>query len=112
MSAHSPEPWRTHVQREEGLGTIRDAAGTVVCRVSPPAITYYPDTERRIVAAVNSVAGLSTEALEAGGVQRLCEMVEALLARGDFWKRPDLVGFVPGELDDVADALRALGRLT
>ena len=85
MSGHTPTPWEC-----AELGDYGDFGGNSVVILSVDkyggqrlgAIHTYDtdkcDNARRIVAAVNGTATLSTEALEAGVVDKLVEALEWL----------------------------------
>jgi hypothetical protein len=65
---------------------------------------------RRIVAAVNAVAGIPTEALEAGELANLLTAADGAVYCVMCWDNPDH-NLCPKHLDPFLSALRALGRL-
>ena len=99
---HSPEPWGISPAHS---GDVLEAnEGWKVAECWDPEATpgTSADNARRIVACVNALAGIPTEALEAG---RLAEALEyaAACAASDGWA---------SEIDPSSlAALRALGRL-
>lgn len=99
---HSPEPWR--VTPDDPAGAIEDANG-VQCAEAWPGNGLEAEQDanaRRIVAAVNAVAGISTEALESGALAKLLDRVEG---------RAVDEGCADGCGCGVLQLLRALGRL-
>jgi hypothetical protein len=120
---HSPEPWWIDWEATKET-MVSAAAGNVAVVVSGEVSVGCRPDARRIVACVNALAGIPTEALEAG---KLWEALEAMKARHDLDRTvvyrdgPDgTVSLVGGTLDlrrtvsatsAVEDALRALGRL-
>jgi hypothetical protein len=68
---HQPEPWT-----QEGR-YILDAGGWTL------ASTRFPADARRIVAAINAVQGIPTDALESWFVNVIGEPAGALVAAGD-----------------------------
>jgi hypothetical protein len=84
---HTPEPW--HVDAG-GLIDMQDQAALLTdewCAIATGAETNdeegvvalcHPDTARRIVAAVNALQGIPTEALENGAVAELIASVLSL----------------------------------
>lgn len=90
-----PEPW--HYQPTSFIITGDYEAGQIA------KVYGMPDPEavataRRIVAAINAVAGISTEALEAGVVG---EMLEALEFYADPWSEIDPDDRVPDFYDEL-----------
>ena len=78
MSGRTPTPWHDRpIEDGKALilgapdGFCSDIVGTV----------HSPANARRIVAAVNGTANLSTEALEAGVVDKLVEALEQIERR-------------------------------
>lgn len=68
MSDHTPEPWtRTATGSVRGPGT---AQYVTTCGVEVGQAVRTANA-RRLVAAVNAVAGIATEALEQGAVAKL-----------------------------------------
>jgi hypothetical protein len=68
---HQPEPWVQHGSE------ILDATGWTLGRAR------FPADARRIVAAINAVQGIPTDALEAWFVNVIGETPGALVAGGD-----------------------------
>jgi hypothetical protein len=68
---HQPEPWT-----QDGR-SILDAGGWTL------ASTRFPADARRIVAAINAVQGIPTDALESWFVNVIGEAAGALVAAGD-----------------------------
>lgn len=75
---HQPEPWT-----QDGR-YILDAGGWTL------ASTRFPADARRIVAAINAVQGIPTEALESWSDNVIGEPAQALVAAGDRSESPDL----------------------
>jgi hypothetical protein len=78
MEKHTREPWSTSANIPgEIFAEDRHATALAKCDygVTPPYRTTPDETDeanaRRIVAAVNACAGVSTEALEGGIIERL-----------------------------------------
>lgn len=65
LVAHSPEPWE--IRNSPSMRTIGQVGGDDIALLMHPDGPGHPNA-RRIVAAVNAVAGIPTEALEAGAV--------------------------------------------
>ncbi len=88
---HSPEPW--HYVGDSGA--IEDASGHMCAE----AWVREDANARRIVAAVNACAGLSTEALEKGLIDQALSLLR--------------YGYTNDEEieSSVVEVLRALGRL-
>lgn len=68
---HQPEPWMQNGRY------ILDASGWTL------ASTRFPADARRIVAAINAVHGIPTDALESWSVNVIGEPAGALVAAGD-----------------------------
>jgi len=107
MNEHTPEPWvgPEHIDRRRA-GFIRAGdplpgaeEGQAVAAVSLSRREWKAN-QRRIVAAVNAVAGIPVEALEAGAIADLIAAAVEVLAFG----YPDSI---PGAHKNVADRLRA-----
>jgi hypothetical protein len=87
---HSLEPWR---QNPEWPEEVKDAEDLVCAEGWPARDLDSPDfyrqqnrqnaNARRIVAAVNACAGISTAALESGVVGELLSLVEDAFAEAD-----------------------------
>ena len=75
---HQPEPWTQNGRY------ILDASGWTL------ASTRFPADARRIVAAVNSVQGIPTEALESWSDNVIGEPAQALVVSGDRVESPEL----------------------
>lgn len=119
MAEHTPERWRLHEKRPYTIHVVA-ANGHRVAALAPPrgprilsggdtarVVAEQRATGRRIVAAVNAVAGIATEALEEGVVRELieaCESAEAVLRETPSSLRDDAE-------DEALDALRAALRL-
>jgi hypothetical protein len=77
---HTPEPWRSEINTD-GEAYVQDERGCTLATVhgrgtlQGKILDIREDNARRICAALNACAGISTEALEAGVV---AELVEAL----------------------------------
>jgi hypothetical protein len=107
---HSPEPWSAGLRDGTFPDEIDDATGFRCAAAYGHGNSRHPDdaaeaNARRIVAAVNAVAGIPTEALEAG------KLGEALKAAERLATACAVDGLYRYETRDVCDALRALGRL-
>jgi hypothetical protein len=101
----SPEPWSI----DETDRTIVDAKDSAVVVADDYALDWTvwgPDSRRRIVAAVNSVAGIPSAALKAGLLSRALDLLA--------------LGFLTDECDgteegcpscDARRLLKALGRI-
>lgn len=88
MSEHTPEPWvgPEHVDRRRA-GFVRAGdplpgaeEGQSVAAVSLSRREWKAN-QRRIVAAINAVAGIPTEALEAGAVKDLIAGLRSVILR-------------------------------
>lgn len=99
---HTPEPWKVHGGMLGHKGdifvptakSIRDCHHVARCFAPKPskqpvcelqiiqmereAISTIEANARRIVACVNALSGISTEAIEAGGVQELAEALREI----------------------------------
>jgi hypothetical protein len=96
---HSPEPWTW----DEGpWGPV---SGRV--RMGDPGRVFDVSAidARRIVACVNSCAGIPTDALERGELRRAMDVLTEVISRNPV----DVLSLV--EIIDAVKALRALGRL-
>lgn len=74
---HTPEPWRVVANKAiiagaKGEGEVARASERFMCR------TERESNARRIVACVNALPGISTEAIEAGAVQGLVAAAQKL----------------------------------
>ena len=107
---HSPEPWRTvdRVFEEDRIFVLTGPGHRLI--VEDIVASLYTDEHegrqadnaRRVVACVNALAGIPTEALEAGALAKLLDHVEARAAEE---------GCPHGCGCGVLPLLRALGRL-
>jgi hypothetical protein len=101
----SPEPWSI----DETDRTIVDAKDSAVVVADDYALDWTawgPDSRRRIVAAVNSVAGIPSEALESGA---LGKAIDALLK---YHRENRLKHDADAERYELSEAaLVALGRI-
>ncbi len=109
---HSPEPW--HYVGDSGA--IEDDEG-VTCAEGWGPGDLEDLNARRIVAAVNACAGISTEALESGALGEALNVLHEASSYADIIE-PMLAKTCPGHaealrrrLSDAANALRRLGRL-
>lgn len=81
MSGHTPGPWKLGARYPESHWI--DVVSQTDERGLPFVSCKHHDEEanaRRIVAAVNATAGISVEALEAGGIGELVRSLEAIVA--------------------------------
>jgi hypothetical protein len=100
---HSPEPWR--IDKEDPASGIGDAAGEI-CAEGWGRKRLADANARRIVACVNALAGISTEALESGA------LAKALDLWAEYRRLMETDGVVPETMVEAVHAsLRALGRL-
>lgn len=96
---HSPEPWACGPNPAGGPWVeVVDATGEEVAGADKCGAFYSEADARRIVACVNELAGISTEALEAGALARVLDQAAYTSETG-------------GGLALLGIALRALGRL-
>jgi hypothetical protein len=114
---HSPEPWRSVASPwNESLSGDQDifdthgldAAMTVSTGFDGKGNDLAAANARRIVACVNALAGIPTEALEAGALRALIEAAQGIFPWGPVHALP----LVRAEaVEKMHAALRALGRL-
>ena len=103
---HSPEPWRlSPAGKWYGPSVEAGPEGDGSRFVLNEGCAFDVGDLRRIVAAVNAVAGISTEALESGALGRALEFLESCA-------EPPGTHTVKGLRQSAAAILRSLGRLT
>lgn len=100
---HNPEPWRW------GRSGLFDSAGEHVSIAKDDAHGRGPLNRRRVLAAVNAVAGIPTEALESGA---LGEALEAARSLFPFGPDHNALLMLRENADRLHAALRRLGRLS
>lgn len=94
---HSPEPWRVVEPSPDEQVIIDSADGDAVVW---DGIESDPADLRRIVACVNALAGIPTEALEGGALEHALSVLRAAIS----FLEPD-------QGQACIASLRALGRL-
>ena len=78
--SHTKEPWAYHTRGNYGAGEEADLS---VEKLDSARGYLGLDDARRIVACVNTCAGISTESLEQGGVGSILSLGLSELKRGD-----------------------------
>jgi hypothetical protein len=104
---HSPEPWRIAGDTSigpQGIGIMSaddEAVAVVLGPIVRPIDERTREDARRIVASVNAMRGIPTEALETGVI---AELREALQSFVDYYTQAGIGDCEPGDEDDCLDS--------
>lgn len=99
--SHTKEPWAYHTRGNYGAGEEADLS---VEKLDSARGYLGLDDARRIVACVNTCAGISTESLEQGGVGSILSLGLSELKRGDVAEkqRDELESVVRNQSQNIA----------